>query len=276
MAPLSRELTGVVLPHDSFGTHFDISGKTIDDDLEQDNFKKAGEILSEMWSTGCIDGHEVVTNYIEPNNDTSDVPDLPTEESYNDHVRESQYLLQVGKCDDRQCCSPLRSSLHLVLHDLFLSPTYPITQINGHPMIPNLENHDGKLFAPFLIRQCLPIQPVQAFMSMPYDLYCPSLRDDIDKRCCSTCGIYFASITKVAEHQRAADHTRTVQRRKLRPSRIVTRRVTEFLCVSHNSLEWLIQSEVEGADNFIEKHLHMLVSIVTLETVHKSPWTKLE
>lgn len=95
MAPLNRELTGVILAHHSFGTHLDTSGKIIDDDLEQDNFKKAGEILSEIWSAVCIDGHEVVANYIDPNNDTSDVSDLPTEEWYNEHVRASQYLLQV-------------------------------------------------------------------------------------------------------------------------------------------------------------------------------------
>lgn len=95
MAPLSRELTGVVLPHDSFGTHLDSSGRTLDESLEKDNFKKAGDILAEIWSAVCIDGHEVVAQYIDPNNDTSSVPDLPAEEWYTEHVRESQYLLQV-------------------------------------------------------------------------------------------------------------------------------------------------------------------------------------
>lgn len=95
MAPLSRELTGVVLPHDSFGTHLDSSGRTLDESLEKDNFQKAGEILAEIWSAVCIDGHEVVAKYIDPNNDTSSVPDLPAEEWYTEHVRESQYLLQV-------------------------------------------------------------------------------------------------------------------------------------------------------------------------------------
>lgn len=95
MAPLSRELTGVVLPHDSFGTHLDSSGRTLDENLEKDNFKKAGDILAEIWSAVCIDGHEVVAKYIDPNNDTSSIPDLPAEEWYTEHVRESQYLLQV-------------------------------------------------------------------------------------------------------------------------------------------------------------------------------------
>lgn len=47
MAPLSRELTGVVLPHDSF-SHLDSSGRTIDEDFEKNNFRKAREILGEI------------------------------------------------------------------------------------------------------------------------------------------------------------------------------------------------------------------------------------
>lgn len=95
MAPLSRELTGVILPHDFFGSHLDSSGKTVDTNLEKQNFKKAGEILAEIWSAVCIDGHEVVAKYIDPNDSTPSVPDLPDEEWYVKHVRESQYLLQV-------------------------------------------------------------------------------------------------------------------------------------------------------------------------------------
>ncbi|KAJ8867517.1 hypothetical protein PR048_031319 [Dryococelus australis] len=99
MAPLSRELTGVVLHHDSFGTHLDSNGRTVDVSLEKDNFKKAGEILAEIWSAVCIGGHEVVAKYIDPNNDTSNVPDLPSEEWYAEHVKENQYLLQVRGCE---------------------------------------------------------------------------------------------------------------------------------------------------------------------------------
>ncbi|GBP08970.1 hypothetical protein EVAR_5258_1 [Eumeta japonica] len=279
MAPLSRELTGVVLPHDYFGTHLDSSGRTLDESLEKDNFKKAGDILAEIWSAVCIDGHEVVAKYIDPNNDTSSVPDLPAEEWYTEHVRESQYLLQVVKCDDQKCCSPRRSDLHMILHDRFLPPPYPITQVDGHLTIPDFKEHDGKSFAPFLIRHCLPIQPLNAFISTPYDLYCPSVRDDLEKRCCSTCGIYFASSTRAEEHRRAAHIAPAKQARmfrKVRPSRIVTRRANELLCASANGLEWLDQNEVEGADDFTENHIDMLVPIVSLETAHDFPWTELE
>ncbi|KAJ8884678.1 hypothetical protein PR048_016536 [Dryococelus australis] len=210
----------------------------IDVSLEKDNFKKAGEILAEIWSAVCIDGHEVVAKYSDPNNDTSNVPDLPSEEWYAEHVRESQYLLQVVKCDDRDCCSPRRSSLHMILHDRLLSPPYLITQVDGHLTIPDPEEHDGKSFAPFSIHHCFLIQPLHAFIGMAYDLYCHSVCRDLEERCCSTCGIYFSSITRAAEHWRAND----------------------------NGLEWLNQNEVEGADDFTENHMDMLVPVVTLET----------
>ena len=48
MVPLSKDLAGIVLPHDSFGTHLDENGKTIVDVKEMENFRKAGETLSEI------------------------------------------------------------------------------------------------------------------------------------------------------------------------------------------------------------------------------------
>lgn len=167
----------------------------------------------------------------------------------------------------------------MILHDRFLPPPYPITQIEGHLTIPDFKEHDGKSFAPFLIRQCVPIQPLNAFISTPYDLYCPSVRNDLEKRCCSSCGIYYASVTRAAEHRRAAHIIPAKQARmfcKVRPSRIVTRRANELLCASANGLEWLDQNEVEGADDFTENHMDMLIPIISLKTAHDSPWTELE
>ena len=52
--------TGLILPHDSFGTHLDSQRRTIDEELEERNFAKAGEILGEVWSELLLDGHPVV------------------------------------------------------------------------------------------------------------------------------------------------------------------------------------------------------------------------
>ena len=55
MAPLSRELTGLILPRDTCGTHLDGKQKTIDSALEKDNFRNVGDILAEIWSQIEID-----------------------------------------------------------------------------------------------------------------------------------------------------------------------------------------------------------------------------
>ena len=59
MAPLSHDLAGIILPHDTFGTHLDASGKTIDKKLEEKNFYAASDVLSEIWSKTVIDNHKV-------------------------------------------------------------------------------------------------------------------------------------------------------------------------------------------------------------------------
>lgn len=65
MAPLSKELSGVVLPFESYGSHLDSSGKTINKTLEKKNFKKSGELLSKIFSNMVIDKEPVVAEYLE-------------------------------------------------------------------------------------------------------------------------------------------------------------------------------------------------------------------
>ena len=55
MVPLSKELSGIVLPLDFFATHLNENGKTINNVKELENFKKAGELLSEISSEITID-----------------------------------------------------------------------------------------------------------------------------------------------------------------------------------------------------------------------------
>lgn len=60
MSPLSRELTGVLLKHDAFGSHLDSINRTTDLDLEKRNFESAGNVLAEIWSKLAIDNFPVV------------------------------------------------------------------------------------------------------------------------------------------------------------------------------------------------------------------------
>jgi len=66
MAPLSRELSGVILPHDHFGNHLDSSGRTVNEELELRNFSEAGKVLEEIWTGVQIDNYPVVASYICP------------------------------------------------------------------------------------------------------------------------------------------------------------------------------------------------------------------
>jgi hypothetical protein len=66
LALLSHDLSGLVLPHSYFGTHLNLCGLTVDAELEKRNFKKTGDILSEVWNMNLIDLHQVVTEYIDP------------------------------------------------------------------------------------------------------------------------------------------------------------------------------------------------------------------
>ena len=55
MSPLSHDLLGVILQHDTFWNHLDNNGKTTDEDREKKNFFKAAETLSEIRSNTVID-----------------------------------------------------------------------------------------------------------------------------------------------------------------------------------------------------------------------------
>ena len=65
MAPLSKDLSGVVLEHQFFGNHLNDKGETVDVELEKSNFQHAGRILSDIWSNSMIDGYPVSANYVQ-------------------------------------------------------------------------------------------------------------------------------------------------------------------------------------------------------------------
>ena len=93
MAPLSKALAGILLPHDTFGNHLDSQNKTVDLDLEKRNLKKAGEVLAEIWGELVMDGHSVVAEFV------SDKQKKETNLDHSwmaKHCRASQYMLQTS------------------------------------------------------------------------------------------------------------------------------------------------------------------------------------
>ena len=89
MFHFSKELTGVILPADTHGCHLR-NGKTVDEVLEKQNFKAAGDVLSTIWNNLEIDGHEVFAEYIEekPKDTTATFGQLITPAYRNNHLLE--------------------------------------------------------------------------------------------------------------------------------------------------------------------------------------------
>ena len=89
MALLSKALAGFLLPYDTFGNHLDSQGRAIEVKLEKRNFKKAGEVLGEVWNELLIDKFSMVCHYLE----NSTMEPAPCEESWvSKHCRILQYF----------------------------------------------------------------------------------------------------------------------------------------------------------------------------------------
>lgn len=260
MAPLSSQLAGIILPADSFGSHLNESGKTIDTELEKKNFSAAGKALAQIWSALIIDGFSVVAEYKEPVQ-ARDPPNLPDHQWYKDHVRESQYALQIVKCENARCCKPFRSNYLYVLPDRFLPAPCPLRQTSSGIIVPRpADVKKSDRFLPLFQRLNLtvPIKLEPGMISVPYDMYCPSLLSETKQRTCKICGLYFASIKAAGVHSKSIHGSSyNKQACKVRPARVATRRCNELLCVIRDentgaeNVDWIDEDDVDAEDDFV-------------------------
>lgn len=197
MAPLSKELRGVLLPHDTFGSHLDGSKRTIDKDLEIKNFKAAGKVLAEIFSGITIDGYDVYSEYVEPGKKTTRV--CPNEGWIDRHVRSSQYALQIVKCQQDDCCTPLRSCIGMFLPSRFLPPPVAFKYNPSLSVATVAEVNSDCRYASLYQNMAL-LDATQ----LTYDEYCPSLDSKVKRqRVCDQCGLYFGSVALLKNHKNA-------------------------------------------------------------------------
>ena len=201
MAPLSHDLAGLVLPHDSFGNHLDSSGKTIDNELEQQNFFNAVEVLSNVWSNTVIDGYKVEATAmsIGKEKDLDDVDPTWAKE----HVRQSRYCLQVVKCGREECCSKFETNWLQIFPNRFLPfPAVYLYTLNGMKAVDPKDVTSKQEFAPLKERLLWQLKPQSAlhYKVIPFDIYCPSMIGKIEQGICKTCGIYWPSKAAMLRH----------------------------------------------------------------------------
>ena len=216
MAPLSHDLSGLILPHESFGEHLDSNGKTIDDELEKKNFFKAAEILSEVWSSTVIDGHSVDCIAVPVGQEY--IPTSPDPAWVAKHVQQSRYSLQVVKCCDRSCCEPYTTDWTKIFPDRFI-PAPAVYEYGKNGLVavePQTYFESPKNFEFATLSQRVILQKesqaASRFISTPFDFYCPSMEEKLEKGICNECGHYWPSQAAMKRHKKY--HTLELRRKK--------------------------------------------------------------
>lgn len=279
MAPLSRELTGLILKHDNFGSHLNSSNETIDVELENKYFKSAGKVLSEIWSKLVIDNFPVIAEYVAPKDHPHNT--LKVDAAwYALHVRESQYILQIVKCSVEECCGIRRSSLWNILPDGFLPPPAFVKQTSTGYKTTKIDDLEGK-FAPLLLQLTLKLHATSSLNPLSYDFYCSSVQTYLAKRSCKICGLYFASYKSAHNHIKFVHKKPQNVAKKVRPLRVAAKRAKELLCLLNNGTDalWLDEEDVDTSQ-VIETNNNQVnkkngISVIT--NVHDwcvSPWTE--
>ncbi len=204
MAPLSLPLSGLILPHDSFGNHLDKNGKAIDSELEIKNVGKAEEILANCRSSLIIDGEPVIAEYRPPLQNELDHHSIPMEHVSSEwYVQESQYFLQISKYDDLEYCAAARSNLRIILPTGFFAQPISLHCASTLTVPPPTELQESDYFMQLFLRMTLKVTIPCTHKCVPYDLFCPSLNDQLGGRICDICGKYFASKKAVTSHKKS-------------------------------------------------------------------------
>ena len=217
MYHLSKELSGIVLPADTFGTHLK-DGQTIDEDLEEQNFEAAGEVLAEVWSRLVIDEHPVTAEYVAMK-PMADVTGFTVSAAYKSrHLIQTQYMTVALKCEDRSCCKPPKTIISHFFPGRRVPTLIPLKHTQSGPVALPLTPEVAKEELTFLDifqrlaleSQLLPAELKTKYnMMVPYDVYFPSLQHKVEKRVCKTCGKYFALKLSLKEHKQVCSSKRS-------------------------------------------------------------------
>ena len=155
-----------------------------------------------------VDNYPTIAEYMKPLNSEFMKQDILCRDQNwcKTHVRLSQYLLQIVKCDDSMCCSKAGSSYFSAIKDRFLPPPLPLFQTCEGLKVPEQVTDDGlHKFPSLFATQGLKTEDIlprsaNTFRTIPYDLYCPSLQSVLYERICNICHVYFNSLVMLRIH----------------------------------------------------------------------------
>ena len=128
-----------------------------------------------------IDDYEVSAKWVDPSDDSKvyhDFRDSKIGKNWLEtHVYMSKYCLQIAKCNNIECCQPMRSNVQEVLGGKVLTSTF--SSLSGGPYLidPCKKDETQKIsgFYQSLALQHLRPKGYEKCMKLPHDLYCPSM-----------------------------------------------------------------------------------------------------
>lgn len=216
--------------------------------MELRNFAYAGKVLSEIWSKMVIDNYSVIAEFIDegPSTITRHV-----ENEWRDkHVMESQYLLQIVKCNDRTCCSIPRSSYFNIMQR-FLPAPLPLTNRPGEGLRVELNSDEYvSVYQRLALKEDVLPPLARTYPTLPYDFACPSVQPMLNRRTCTQCKKYFASIKSLKSHKfshKSSGLETSTQR--LAVKRVAAKRQRELMCLiaygEQEAFEWHDEDDVE-------------------------------
>lgn len=279
MAPLSRELSGLVLPHDHYGSHLDERLRTTDSELEKEIFKYDGETLADVWNQMTFDGFPVMSEYVDPaaSELTSDSILCWDADWFSAHVRSSHYFLQIVKCSNRYCCGEPRSSYFDIMSNQFLPAPIPIRQTDDGLKAPGPSMTDTGSYPSLFVRSTINIgkmlpKSLHAYKELPYDLYCPSAQKVLQSRICKTCGVYFASQVMLTEHNKLHKAESTGKNTRGGRKKAIAKRDKEVLVIENQEAFWI--DEGSDIDNDLQDDMMVddLIPVITIDEHLQPVW----
>lgn len=116
--------------------------------------------------------------------------------------------------------------------------------------IPNPNEVRSAIFPSLLVRQWITLRPnFSQDREIPYDTYCCSIKDDINGRTCSICGLYFNSKKTMNSHRKNLHGCFESKSKdnlfRMRLLRVHSRRPREVLSLMGETVEWW---DVEAVD----------------------------
>jgi len=144
------------------------------------------------------------------------------------------FIVQIVKCTNEECCSPMVSSLRTILPTGFL--LVPLAFSNDHGL--KLDETSSQFLSLFH-SITVTLQPNgYDKLTVPYDLFCPSVSALVAKRTCNACKLYFPSNVMLVQHKQAVHPKHKIAEvPKCRPVRITARRQRELMAIIAAGIE---------------------------------------